>query len=100
MISMTQHLWDYLVIFGAALAGVLARMGQWWKPDGTIDWGRAAGECAAVPAMTFIVSGGVAYMAPDLDIRVVAALSALCGIIGAAGLEAAALKLLNRKIDG
>lgn len=94
------QLWDYLIIFGAALAGVLARMGQWWKPDGSIDMGKAMGECAAVPAMTFIVSGGVAYMAPDLDIRVVAALSALCGIIGAAGLEAAAIKIINRKIDG
>ncbi len=87
------------MISGAALAGVLARMGQWRTEDDTVDWGKAIGECAAVPAMTFIVSGGVAYLAPDLDIRVVAALSALCGIIGAAGIEAAALRLLNRKID-
>jgi hypothetical protein len=97
---LSEQLWNYVLISGAALAGVLARMGQWRKPDETVDWGKALGECAAVPAMTFIVSGGVAWMAPDLDIRVVAALSALCGIIGAAGIEAAAVRLINRRIDG
>lgn len=97
---MKEQLWNYILTSGAALAGVLMRMGQWRKADDSIDWWKAAGEMLSVPGITFIVSGGVAYWAPDLDIRVVAALSALVGVIGAAGIETLALKFFNKKIDG
>lgn len=81
----------------AALVGVLARLGSWKLPAGGVDWWKAVGELVSVPAIAFIVSGAVAYVDSTLDIRIVCALSALCGLVGVAGIEAYALKYLNKK---
>lgn len=90
---------DWLAIALGATAGVLMKMGQWRKTDGGVDWWRAAGECMSIPGITFIVAGGVAWLDPNLDIRVVSALAALVAVLGTAGIEAALTRLINRKID-
>lgn len=93
---MSEHLWW---ILGGALAGVLARIGRWRKPDDTVDWWQAAADCASIPALSALVAGGVNYFAPDIAYPVMAALSTLAAIVGVAGIEAVVLRFLNRKAD-
>lgn len=86
------------MISGAALAGVLARMGQWRKPDDRVDWWKAAGECMSVPSITFIVAGGVEYFAPDLGLPIVAAIASFVGIIGTAGIESIGMPYIKKRL--
>lgn len=97
---MKDQAWQYLLVAGGVLAGTLARVGQWRKEDDTVDWWKAVGELASMPAIVYLVAGGIANFAPMIDPPVAAAIATGIALVGIATVEAVVLRILNRKADG
>lgn len=90
----------YFWIAVGALAGTLARIGQWRKADNSVDWWKAVGELSAFPCIVFLVAGALQQWAPNVDDPVRAAISATVALVGISAIEAVLLKVINRKADG
>lgn len=93
-----RYLSDDLIVALGAIAGTLARFGRWFRDDHSFDWQKAVGELLSVPAIVFIVSGGIVYVAPEMDVRAVAAISACVGLIGVASLESLILPYAKKRL--
>ena len=91
--------WPNFWIAVGALCGVLARIGQWKKPDSSkVDWWKAVAEIMTVPAIAVLVSGGVDYFAPDMALGAKVAISTIAGLVGVAAIEALALEWFRKRI--
>lgn len=97
--AMSEQLWAYFWISVGALAGTLARVGQWRKADDSVDWWKAVGELCAFPAIVFLVAGALQQWAPNVDDPVRSAVAATVALVGISSIEALVLKVLNRKAD-
>lgn len=88
-----------MLVAGGALAGTLARVGQWRKEDNTVDWWKVTGELSSIPAIVYLVAGALQQWAPNLDSPIVAAAACAVALVGIAAVEAVILRILNRKAD-
>src|SRR5262245_16683316 len=92
---------DNYYMWAAAIAGVLARVGKWWRDDQSFHWQKALSEMLTIPAIGFVTGGVCQYISPTMDQAFVGLIACCIGLLGTAGLELIANKVLgNNKIGG
>lgn len=97
---MSDQAWNWLLVAGGALAGVLARVGTWRRPDNGVDWWKASGELLSIPSFVYLSLGGAELWMPNADVKVVALGATALALIGVAAIEGLILRAFNKKIDG
>lgn len=97
---MSENFWTMAYIAAGAFFGVIARVGKWWKPDGSFNVQQAVSDIASIPAIGMVAGGVCRYIDPNMD-PFIAGLAAVCfGVIGIAAIETLIMKVFNRKADG
>src|SRR5262245_25569601 len=97
---MGDNIVNFLWLALAAFVGVLARVGKWWKPDGRLNTQQALSELLSAPALGVVAGAGCRYIDVNMDPLIVGGVAVTFGVVGIAVIEAAGVKLLNKKIDG